>query len=240
MELTDELKAKIHIWAEGSEDLEKVLLLCNSIGLPSLFCCRGHEDKELYDPYISLKMEPENEELIKYLILNSYLENSEKNFHFSYNSNKENIAISMHFLNFKKLKNQIENYINGLENLEKFIEKNNKLETQKQLKKSRNIYFLNEINNIIIFNIKKNNYMFYIENDLNKIILGILCDLEINEFKKFSWKQEELKEIGMEVANDFEYDNKAGEYHRCIDLVYKVNDFVEIYEFINKNMDKLF
>ena len=59
-------------WSEGNEHLEKLLIACRENGIPSMFCCSGHEKDST--AYITLKM---NDQTIKkvYSIIN-YLNNT--------------------------------------------------------------------------------------------------------------------------------------------------------------------
>lgn len=168
--ISEELKKNIHIWAEGSQELEELLKTCYEYDLKTLYCCKGHKEKNK-TPYLVLSFDNNKQEVLKKLALNT-LKKDNGSLTFSYNGKSSKIVL--YNLNFKECSNIIKKTEVNKHKLkiQKGITKETEETTEEKIIK---IAFRNQQNNVrIMANVSKedkwnlNFFCTFSEKNINK------------------------------------------------------------------------
>lgn len=227
IKLTDEMQEKIHIWAEGSKELEELLIACNSNNLKTFACCKGHEDRKIYDPYVGVFVTGNNQDLLSKLCFATL---KEENSDILINVFLTTIRLSFHTKNFNKLTNII--------NLQ--TEKNKK---NKKIKEDdENMFFADKVFKLLMNNLNFDTKLLYIlkiEND-NTIMLKFQCfekekDYD-NVYKTHNQKLQKLPNIQLNYKEEIIKDTKF------ISIKHKLffKDFKEMFKYIDKYKNEIF
>lgn len=207
-------------WAEGNKYLERLLIACRENGVPSMFCCAGHDKNK--PAYIMLKMNKETIGKI-YSIINSLKNTDNISIDFSripifpdarfvvhmYDENEKNLVMdSMTEATYReeRLENLPENFQKLLEVAKLLVDNKFNFDLSYYKEKERKIYFRNLIleDTKYPFNRKIKEMGFtLIENGANNhyFIDGITEDKEHNVWEKVL---DGMKNICAEVNKDKE------------------------------------
>lgn len=220
MKLSKELKEKIHVWAEGSDELEELLLTCNLNDLKTFACCKGHKEKPIYDPYVGIYLNEDKKDLIIDLCINTLKEPDSSTLFHVYEGKKK---FSLHQPNFSNLTNIINNEKDKKENIN-----------------SKTNEFERKVFSLLLDNMNSNDLkgnLIRIKGDI--IFKFIYSELEENYNKDFKKHDEILAKLPNIQSSKFEeiFNN---EKYITINKYITFKDFKEMFEYILKYQNEIF
>lgn len=223
MKLPKELKEKIHVWAEGSDNLEKLLTICHEHDLKTAFCCKGHKEKNMI-PYLGIYFDINKKELIKLLALATLSKNNAGLGFSLYNKDER---VFFYNLDFKEFIDIINNKTN-----EKEIFKKNEENKKNIEEKIIDICLNNQnFNNRISMKLFKEN-----------IYIIILAYTETEEFiHKFNFDKhsEKIKKLpNIDIYSDVMNINQENYYTNR--YTFQFSTIEELYNFIVEYENELF
>lgn len=220
--ISNELKEKIHIWAEGSEELEEVLLNCYKNDLKTIACCKGHIEKTS-NPYVAIYINYEKLKLIKELCLYTQLNNNGVTV---FNCDKNNIKIiALHNPDFKTL-----------------IKVFNNFEKKKKAENSLHLDFAKKIYQLILDNLHSDNSLIYIikkDNQNNLILEFEYYESEENYNKFFKSQDERISTLPNIILNKKEFIHNDIKYF-LIHHKFLFTDFKKMYNYIYTHQNIIF
>lgn len=215
MKLSKELKEKIHVWAEGSDELEELLLACNLNDLKTFACCKGHKEKPIYDPYVGIYLNEDKKDLIIDLCINTLKEPDSSTLFHVYEGKKK---FSLHQPNFSNLTNIINN-----------PKENNQTDE-----------FERKVFSILLDNMNSNDLKGNIIEIKNSIIFEfIYSDTENNYNKNFKVHNDILEKLPNIELHRFEKTYNDQKYVKINHHIFFKN-FKEMFEYILKYQNEIF
>ena len=200
--MDNELKQRLHEYAEGSPQLESFLHTCVFRGIDTIACCAGHEDGK--DPYVFLEYREDYEERTKdfiHYILSETLKD-DLGISISYIKQKDSVGVSFRFPS-REVSDVFYTVFSGIrlphhvpipENLEAFsrvgdgLEKN-ELSSRLDIVDGKEYLFIYKDHVALTYDTEQTpmleEYMDYVK-QTSRLLPNLVCSCDVASLKQFS------------------------------------------------------